>query len=130
MEQYATSSPGLQCQTRMRGPGGVPEAPAPVEEPSGAELLAAIQGSCVVLQGKIEAVAVEVNLLRMDLRKVSDKVKVAEGSIVDLQAEGISGANGRVEIQQDGTMAVVVPEVTDESTEPSDVRMESVSVDN
>ncbi|KAJ1129903.1 hypothetical protein NDU88_008264 [Pleurodeles waltl] len=31
--------------------------------------------------------AVEVNLLRADLRKVSDKVKVAEGSIVELQTE-------------------------------------------
>ncbi|KAJ1215685.1 hypothetical protein NDU88_003293 [Pleurodeles waltl] len=32
-------------------------------------------------------VAVEVNLLRADLRKVFDKVKVAEESIVDLQTE-------------------------------------------
>ncbi|KAJ1188519.1 hypothetical protein NDU88_005280 [Pleurodeles waltl] len=32
-------------------------------------------------------VAVQVNLLREDLRKFSDKVKVAEGSIVELQAE-------------------------------------------
>ncbi|KAJ1218738.1 hypothetical protein NDU88_006315 [Pleurodeles waltl] len=37
--------------------------------------------------GKTETVAVEVNLLRADLCKVSDKVKVAKGSIVDLQAE-------------------------------------------
>ncbi|KAJ1170444.1 hypothetical protein NDU88_002321 [Pleurodeles waltl] len=87
MEQYTTPAPGSQSQTHMEGPGGVLEAPAPVEEPSRAELLAAVQGSRVVLEGKIEAVAVEVNLLRTDLRKVSDKVKVAEGSIVDLQAE-------------------------------------------
>ncbi|KAJ1157907.1 hypothetical protein NDU88_010604 [Pleurodeles waltl] len=96
----------------MGGPGGVPEVPIPEEEPSRAGLLAAIQGSRVVLEGKIKAMAVEVNLLQTDLRKVSDKVKVVEGSIVDLQVE-------------DGTMAVVVPEMTDESTDPSDICMES-----
>ncbi|KAJ1135865.1 hypothetical protein NDU88_002294 [Pleurodeles waltl] len=57
------------------------------EEPSRAELLAAIQCSRVALEGKIETVAVEVNLLRADFRNVSDKVKVVEGSIVELQTE-------------------------------------------
>ncbi|KAJ1171178.1 hypothetical protein NDU88_003048 [Pleurodeles waltl] len=134
------------------------------EEPSSAEPLAAIQGSRVVLERKIEAVAVEMNLLWTDLRKVSDKVKVAEGSIVDLQMEMVgdmgqgwhgrsvrsprgaacaSGvddmdwrkrresqtqisaqradiSNGRVENQQDDTMAVVVPEMAADSIEPSD----------
>ncbi|KAJ1115909.1 hypothetical protein NDU88_004129 [Pleurodeles waltl] len=50
-------------------------------------------------------------------------------SQTQISAQGTAGADGRVEIQQDGTMAVVMPEMTDESTEPSDVRMESVSVD-
>ncbi|KAJ1170445.1 hypothetical protein NDU88_002322 [Pleurodeles waltl] len=50
-------------------------------------------------------------------------------SQTQISAQGTSGADGRVEIQQEGTMAVVVPEMTDESTDPSDVRMESVSVD-
>ncbi|KAJ1142044.1 hypothetical protein NDU88_008372 [Pleurodeles waltl] len=85
MEQYTTPVSGLQDQTRVGGPGGVLEAPASAENPSCAELLAAIQGSRVVFEGKTEAVAVEVNLLWTDLRKVSNKVKVAEGSIVDLQ---------------------------------------------
>ncbi|KAJ1145842.1 hypothetical protein NDU88_012125 [Pleurodeles waltl] len=44
-------------------------------------------GTGVTLEGKIETVAVEVNLLRTDFRKVSDKVKVVEGFIVDLQME-------------------------------------------
>ncbi|KAJ1145023.1 hypothetical protein NDU88_011315 [Pleurodeles waltl] len=127
--------------------------PAPAEEPSRAELLAAIQGSRVVLEAKIEAV--EMNFLGKDLRKVSDKVKVAEESTVDLQKEGAACAsgvddmdsrkrresqtqisaqradisNGRVEIQQDGIMAVVVPGVADESSEPSDARMALISVD-
>ncbi|KAJ1114432.1 hypothetical protein NDU88_002669 [Pleurodeles waltl] len=61
--------------------------PVTVEEPSRAELLAAIQGSRVALKCKIETVAIEVKLLQADLRKVSDKVKVAERSIVELQME-------------------------------------------
>ncbi|KAJ1183557.1 hypothetical protein NDU88_000375 [Pleurodeles waltl] len=76
-----------QHQTRVGGPVDDLGMPAAVEEPLQAELLAAIQGSRVALEGKIETVAVEVNLFRADLRKVSDKVKVAEGSIVDLQTE-------------------------------------------
>ncbi|KAJ1189166.1 hypothetical protein NDU88_005917 [Pleurodeles waltl] len=112
------------------------------------------EGSRVALEGKIESVAVEVNRLRADLRKVSNKAKVAEGSIVELQTEvgalrkqmmqaistvgrlEASGAESpdwrshdagrlvdagtggsamdshhRVEIQQDGTMAVVATDL-------------------
>ncbi|KAJ1210701.1 hypothetical protein NDU88_006063 [Pleurodeles waltl] len=57
------------------------------EEPLQAEILTTIQGSRVALEGKIETVAVEVNLHRADLRKISDKVKMAEGSIMELQTE-------------------------------------------
>ncbi|KAJ1202528.1 hypothetical protein NDU88_006326 [Pleurodeles waltl] len=42
-------------------------------------------------------------------------------TLISAQRADIS--NGRVEIQQDGTMAVVVPEMAVESTEPSDARM-------
>ncbi|KAJ1138380.1 hypothetical protein NDU88_004767 [Pleurodeles waltl] len=79
---YATST-----QTHLGGSVEALEVPATQEEPTRAELLAAIHGAGVALEGKIEMVAVEVNLLRADLRKVSDKFKVAEGSIVDLQTE-------------------------------------------
>ncbi|KAJ1150133.1 hypothetical protein NDU88_002931 [Pleurodeles waltl] len=58
-----------------------------IEEPSQAEILAAIQGSRVALEGTKETVAVEVNLLRADLRKVSAKVKVVGDSIMELQTE-------------------------------------------
>ncbi|KAJ1099546.1 hypothetical protein NDU88_004647 [Pleurodeles waltl] len=81
------SVPLPQRQTRLGGNGDGVSTPVNPEEPSRAELLAAIQGSRVTLEGKIEMVAVEVNLLRADHRKVSDKVKVAEGSIVELQTE-------------------------------------------
>ncbi|KAJ1145983.1 hypothetical protein NDU88_012266 [Pleurodeles waltl] len=45
------------------------------KESSRVELLAAIQGSRVALEGKIETVAVEVNLLRADLRKVPTRLR-------------------------------------------------------
>ncbi|KAJ1110345.1 hypothetical protein NDU88_007698 [Pleurodeles waltl] len=87
MEQYTTPVPLPQRLTRSEGCGDNVRVLTNSEEPSRAELLAAIQGSRVALEGKIETMAVEVNLLRADLWKVSDKVKVAEGSIVELQTE-------------------------------------------
>ncbi|KAJ1082972.1 hypothetical protein NDU88_003133 [Pleurodeles waltl] len=82
MEQYTTPVPLPQRQTRSRVTGDVLSMPVTAEEPSRAELLAAIQGSRLVLEEKIETVAV--NLLHADLRKVSDKVKVVQGSIAEL----------------------------------------------
>ncbi|KAJ1157271.1 hypothetical protein NDU88_009986 [Pleurodeles waltl] len=87
MEQYTTVVPTPQRVTWLGGSVEGQSGLLPAEEPSRAEILAAIQGSRVALEGKIETVAVEVNVLREDLRKVSDKVKVAEGLIVELQAE-------------------------------------------
>ncbi|KAJ1191839.1 hypothetical protein NDU88_001154 [Pleurodeles waltl] len=87
MEQYTTPVPLPQHPARSQGSRDDTKPSANPEAPSRAELLAAVQGSRVALEGKIETVAVEVNLLRADLRKVSDKVKVAEGSIVALQME-------------------------------------------
>ncbi|KAJ1098193.1 hypothetical protein NDU88_003309 [Pleurodeles waltl] len=56
-------------------------------EPSKAELLAPIHGSRAALEGKIELVALEVNLLRADHRKVSERVQITEGSISKLRDE-------------------------------------------
>ncbi|KAJ1165871.1 hypothetical protein NDU88_006288 [Pleurodeles waltl] len=86
IETYTTPSP-LPHQTRVGGPGDELGTPAAVEEPLRAELLAAIQGLREALERKLDSVAVEVNLPRADLWKISDKVKVAEGSIVELQTE-------------------------------------------
>ncbi|KAJ1131885.1 hypothetical protein NDU88_010216 [Pleurodeles waltl] len=58
MEQYTTPAPLPQRQTRVGGSGDDLSMPA------------AIQGSTVALEGKIETEAV--NLLRADLREVSD----------------------------------------------------------
>ncbi|KAJ1213204.1 hypothetical protein NDU88_000843 [Pleurodeles waltl] len=85
MEQYTTPVPPPQCTVWLGGADDGQSGMTTAEEPSQAETLAAIQGSRVALEGKIETVAVEVNLLRADLRKVS--VKVAEGSVVELQTE-------------------------------------------
>ncbi|KAJ1196930.1 hypothetical protein NDU88_000793 [Pleurodeles waltl] len=87
MEQYTTPVPLPQCQTCSGESGDVLSMPVTAEEPSRAELLAATQGSRIALEGKIETVAVEVNLLRADFQKVSDKVRVAEGSIAELQTD-------------------------------------------
>ncbi|KAJ1130649.1 hypothetical protein NDU88_009000 [Pleurodeles waltl] len=88
MEQYTTVVPISQRAARLGGTDEGQSGMTTAEELSQAEILATIQGSRVALEGKIETeVAVEVNLLRADLRKVSDKVKVAEGSIMELQTE-------------------------------------------
>ncbi|KAJ1107224.1 hypothetical protein NDU88_004617 [Pleurodeles waltl] len=87
MEQYTTVGPLPQRAARLGGTEEGQSGMLPAEELSQAEILAAIQGSRVALEGKIETVVVEVNLLRADLRKVMDKVKVAGGSIVELQME-------------------------------------------
>ncbi|KAJ1179473.1 hypothetical protein NDU88_004707 [Pleurodeles waltl] len=56
----------------------------------------------VALEGKIETVAVEVNFLLADLMKVSKKVKVPEGSIVELQTE--VGSLRKQMVQVDSTV--------------------------
>ncbi|KAJ1105451.1 hypothetical protein NDU88_002857 [Pleurodeles waltl] len=86
MEQYTTPVALPQRTARSEVSGDVVDTPLSAGEPSQAERLVAIQGYLVALEGKIDTVAVEVNLLRADLRKVSDKVKAAEGSIAELQS--------------------------------------------
>ncbi|KAJ1153284.1 hypothetical protein NDU88_006045 [Pleurodeles waltl] len=75
MEQYTTSTPLPQRQTRLGGLGEALEEPVTGGEPTRANLLAAMQGSTVALEGKIETVAVEVKLLQADLRKVKAKLR-------------------------------------------------------
>ncbi|KAJ1215373.1 hypothetical protein NDU88_002982 [Pleurodeles waltl] len=87
MEQYTTAVALPQQLARSEVSGDVADMPLSAGELSRAVLLAANQGSRVALEGKIDTVAVEVNLLRADLRKVSDKEKAAEGSIMELQSE-------------------------------------------
>ncbi|KAJ1165789.1 hypothetical protein NDU88_006206 [Pleurodeles waltl] len=121
MEQYTTPVPLPQRQARLEGSGDVLSAPANPEKPSCAELLAAIQGSRVNLEGKIETVAVDINLLRSDLRQViggvsprasgvdgPDSSSRDDGQLEDTGAcRSATDSIRRVEIQQDGTMMVV-----------------------
>ncbi|KAJ1134358.1 hypothetical protein NDU88_000810 [Pleurodeles waltl] len=86
MEKYTTPVPLPQRAARSEVSGDNMRTPLNPKELSRAEL-AVIQGSRVAMEGKIETATVEVNLLWADLQKVSDKVKVAEGSIVELQTE-------------------------------------------
>ncbi|KAJ1185038.1 hypothetical protein NDU88_001834 [Pleurodeles waltl] len=88
IEQYTTPVPLPQCQTQPGGPEVVLGAPGTTGELfCGWNFLQLCRCSRVAHEGKIETVAVEVNLLQADLRKFSEKIKVAEGSIVELQTE-------------------------------------------
>ncbi|KAJ1213358.1 hypothetical protein NDU88_000996 [Pleurodeles waltl] len=81
MDQYVTP---LQRTTGQKTDMSVHGSEQGLTRP---ELLAAIHGSRDVLEGKKETVAIEVNLLHTDLHRFSNNVKVAEGSIAELQAD-------------------------------------------
>ncbi|KAJ1110655.1 hypothetical protein NDU88_008003 [Pleurodeles waltl] len=72
---------------RLTGRGTDMGLDAHVVEPTRAELLPTIQGSREALEGMIESVAIKVNLLSADLRKVSDRVQITEGSISENRTE-------------------------------------------
>ncbi|KAJ1185744.1 hypothetical protein NDU88_002531 [Pleurodeles waltl] len=52
-----------------------------------AELLAAIQGSCVALGGKMDSIARDINHLRLDLRKVADHLPAVKDDVDALKKE-------------------------------------------
>ncbi|KAJ1194769.1 hypothetical protein NDU88_004055 [Pleurodeles waltl] len=87
LEDCTNSTPLPQHQAQQGGLRDKQTTAASAKEPSCAELIAAIEGLRVAFKGKIETVALEVNLLLAELRKVSDKVRVVKGSIVELQTE-------------------------------------------
>ncbi|KAJ1116278.1 hypothetical protein NDU88_004494 [Pleurodeles waltl] len=107
MEQYTIIVPRLQRVTRLGGSDDSQSGLLPAEGPLRAEILAAIQGSRVALEGKIETVAVEVNLIMAYLRKVSNKTKVG------LQVEvGSLRRHRRTDVSQGNTMeqyTIIVP---------------------
>ncbi|KAJ1107423.1 hypothetical protein NDU88_004813 [Pleurodeles waltl] len=87
MEQYTTPVPLPQGLDHLDGSGDSVRVPATSDEPSHAELLAAIQGSRMALEGKIETVAVEVNLLLVQknsaVGRLEAGLEVAEGGVPD-----------------------------------------------
>ncbi|KAJ1096876.1 hypothetical protein NDU88_002007 [Pleurodeles waltl] len=142
MEQYTTPVPLPQRTARSEVSGDDMRVPLNPKKPSRAELLAAIQGSRVALEGKKETAAVEVNLLWAELRKGeitlfrSTRGGVTMVGDVPGRTEGPGGvthwASGaespdwrsrdagwlvdhRVEIQQEGTMTEVATDLVGET---------------
>lgn len=66
------------------GEGAAGEQAAPVE-PSLSSIMSAIQTLGTTLETKIDKVSIEMNLLRADLNKTSDRAKTNETNIEDLQ---------------------------------------------
>ncbi|KAJ1119823.1 hypothetical protein NDU88_008008 [Pleurodeles waltl] len=85
MEQYTMTTPMVQRQTHKGVSRRDVATYLVVEEPSQADCMAMIQGSRIALEGKIETDPLEANLLRTELLKVSDKLRIVEGTIVELQ---------------------------------------------
>ncbi|KAJ1180242.1 hypothetical protein NDU88_005464 [Pleurodeles waltl] len=56
-------------------------------EPTGAQILAAIDSSWQAMQTQIAAIVVDVNLLRADLRVVEERSVANEKQVTDLQSE-------------------------------------------
>ncbi|KAJ1143787.1 hypothetical protein NDU88_010091 [Pleurodeles waltl] len=75
MGQYTTPVALPQRPAELEVSGDVAGAPLSAGEPSRAELLPTIQDSRVALEGKIKTVAVEVNLLKVDLRKHGSRIR-------------------------------------------------------
>ena len=57
------------------------------ESPSLVDVMAAIQGVKGALEGKMDSMAAEVTLLRAEFRKLGERVKENQASILTLQAE-------------------------------------------
>ena len=85
--QYTTPKQSAQRITRQTNPSPQGRSPPDQPDPSLADIMEAIKGSREALEAQVAGVSVEVNLLRADLRKVSDKVTSAEGNITALQTE-------------------------------------------
>ncbi|KAJ1207737.1 hypothetical protein NDU88_003127 [Pleurodeles waltl] len=56
-------------------------------KPSGAQTLVAIEASGLVLQAKIEAIALDANLLRTDLCKVAERSLETESQVTEMQED-------------------------------------------
>ncbi|KAJ1119829.1 hypothetical protein NDU88_008014 [Pleurodeles waltl] len=85
---------GQICRAETFGDGVVPEDAeggqendrGPADEPSLNAIMAAIQDLRGSLEPKLDAVTVDVNLLRADLKEVAEKVTNAEPDIAQLQS--------------------------------------------
>ncbi|KAJ1210655.1 hypothetical protein NDU88_006017 [Pleurodeles waltl] len=81
MDQYTAQGSGASLQK---------DPPVPLEkgaEPTGVQILAAIESSCHASQTQIAAIAVDVNLLRTDLRVVAERSVVTEQQVTCMQSD-------------------------------------------
>ncbi|KAJ1180377.1 hypothetical protein NDU88_005598 [Pleurodeles waltl] len=81
LDQYTAQSPGVSLQN---------DPPGPLEkgaEPTGAQIHAAIESSRQAMQTQIATIAVDVNLLRADLRVVAERSVATEKQVTCLQSE-------------------------------------------
>ena len=60
---------------------------ASATEPSLTDIMAAIQGIQVTLEGKMDAISTEVTLLRADFGKMKERIKDNQGAVSTLQSE-------------------------------------------
>ncbi|KAJ1108296.1 hypothetical protein NDU88_005672 [Pleurodeles waltl] len=81
MDQYPAQSSVASLQ---KDPPGPSEKGA---EPTGAQILAAIESSRHAMQTHIATIAVDVNLLRDDLRVVAERLVATEKQVTCLQSE-------------------------------------------
>ncbi|KAJ1157953.1 hypothetical protein NDU88_010649 [Pleurodeles waltl] len=81
MDQFTAQHPG------GRSPCNIGGLPGEVSKPSGAQILAAIEASGQAVETQIAALAIDVNLLRMDLRAVTEKSMATEKKLGTIRTE-------------------------------------------
>ncbi|KAJ1135282.1 hypothetical protein NDU88_001723 [Pleurodeles waltl] len=81
MEQYTAQNAGGSLQKDYRMPTGKGD------EPTGIQILAAIEASGQAVQVQIAAIAVDINLLRVDLRVVAEHSVATEKQVTSLQTD-------------------------------------------
>ncbi|KAJ1104788.1 hypothetical protein NDU88_002197 [Pleurodeles waltl] len=81
MDHYTAQNTGGSLQKELSGPMDKGS------EPTGAQILAAIEASGQVLGTQIAAIAVYVNLLRADLRMVAERSVATEQQVTCMQTD-------------------------------------------
>ncbi|KAJ1217514.1 hypothetical protein NDU88_005108 [Pleurodeles waltl] len=84
MDRYTVQNAGVSLP---KDPPGPPERGA---EPTGAQILAAIESSSRMTQTQIVAIAVDVNLLRADLRVVAERSLATEQKVTCMQSDVVT----------------------------------------
>ncbi|KAJ1199803.1 hypothetical protein NDU88_003635 [Pleurodeles waltl] len=81
MDQYTEQTMGGSLQQEPPGPLNKGS------EPTGTQILAAVEASGQAVKSQIAAMAVDVNLLRADLRVVAERSVATEQQVTSMQAD-------------------------------------------